>query len=291
MHKFLIVHRGALGDFILTWPAIHALREIFPDLLFVGVGRLEYMRLAIKLGLLDSCYHAESSGMIKFFAGLSIPFEFDSLKGAVLWLSQGEGLVNFLKNAYSVPVVLIPPFPSKQMHVGMYHYLAVQSHFPIKARDTLVPYFPLELKNRDYALIHPGSGSPAKNYDLWLYQELAEELRRTGYTEIYFVLGPVEDRATERSLAGENVKRLEDLEALAKLQAKASLYIGNDSGASHLAGVLGTATIVLYKITDPKIWGVLGQKVTNLKAQNEDQALRRIRECLKKSVSTIAYSR
>ena len=135
-------------------------------------------------------------------------------------------------------------------------------------------------------MIHPGSGSPAKNYHPQFYRDLAVELRHWGIPEVRFVLGPAEaeDRRMIQYLAGDmhgvKIELPEDVEALARLQAGASLYIGNDSGASHLAGVLGTTTIALYKVTDPDVWGVMGCRVTNLKALNEDSALQQVRECL-----------
>jgi heptosyltransferase-3 len=68
---------------------------------------------------------------------------------------------------------------------------------------------------------------------------------------------------------------------LADLLSRASLYIGNDSGVSHLAGFLGITTIALYKTTDSKIWGVSGKKVTHISADDEKSALRKIKECLR----------
>jgi ADP-heptose:LPS heptosyltransferase len=188
------------------------------------------------------------------------------------------------------------------MHVGLYHWQAVRSwfpsHFPLEISDPdghdhqspdlrSFCLFP-DVRRGEYALIHPGSGSPAKNYQLRFYRDLADDLRHRGYPEVRFVLGPVEaeDGHMVRYLAegtpGVKIEVPEDVEALARLQAGASLYIGNDSGASHLAGVLGTATIALYKITDPEVWGVMGRRVKNIRAGNEDSALRQIREYLGK---------
>lgn len=296
MDQFLICHRGALGDFVLTWPALYTLKRSLPNLRFMGAGRTEYMRLAIGLGLLDSCCSAESSEMVDFFSGQCIPPMLGSSKGAIqgaiLWLAEGQAVADLLKKSgASLPVALIHPFPRKRMHVGMYHFLAVRSyfpsHFPIEAPDLQVtdlrsPCFSLGVRRGEYALIHPGSGSTAKNYHPQVYRDLADELRHWGYPEVRFVLGPAdaEDRRMAQYLAGERIEIPEDVEALARLQAGASLYIGNDSGASHLAGVLGTPTIALYKITDPEVWGVMGRSVTNLKARNEDSALQQIRECL-----------
>lgn len=276
----LICHRGALGDFILTWPALYALREILPDLHFLGVGRPEYMRLAVKLGLLDSSRDAELSGMIDFFPGRSLPAELGVPKGAILWLSEGEIVADLLKKSAFLPVVLIPPFPSKRMHVGLYHYRAVQSHFPIKASYPGSIHFPLRVKRGPYALIHPGSGSPSKNYHVQFYLKLAQILRESNYPDVRFILGPAEDEQMVRRLAGEKVGRPKDVVALAQVLAGASLYIGNDSGASHLSGILGTPTIALYKRTDPKVWGVVGRRVVNLQSKDENTALAKIKKCL-----------
>jgi len=281
MNQFLICHRGALGDFILTWPALQALRQILPGFHFCGLGRPEYMRLAMTLGLLDSCHHAESSEMVQFFSGRSIPPRLGSPLGAILWLAEGRAAAELLTKSASLPVALIPPFPSNQMHVGIYHWLAVTSHFPIESSPALFPCFPLNVKRGTYALIHPGSGSPGKNYHPQFYLALADELRKRGFPEVRFILGPAEERQLIHYLAGEKIEQPSDVEALARLQAGASLYIGNDSGVSHLSGVLGTPTIALYKVTDPQVWGVLGRTVTHLKARNEDLAWDGIRECLR----------
>ena len=112
-NAFLICHRGALGDFILTWPTLHALKKILPQYQFLGIGRPEYMRLAIRLGLLDSCLHMESVEMLGFFSGKNIPPEIGSPQGGILWLSQGQEAAGLLQKTASLPVVLIKPFPPK----------------------------------------------------------------------------------------------------------------------------------------------------------------------------------
>ena len=70
--------------------------------------------------------------------------------------------------------------------------------------------------------------------------------------------------------------RTEVIERLANLLADTSLYIGNDSGVSHFAGILGVPAIVFYKITDPEVWGALGRNVAHIKASNEKSALNSI---------------
>ena len=73
MKPFIICHRGALGDFLLTWPALQCLREHLRGHHFLGIGRPEYMGLAKAFGLLDSSLDMEGTGMLRFFSGTLIP--------------------------------------------------------------------------------------------------------------------------------------------------------------------------------------------------------------------------
>ena len=282
MKTFLICHRGALGDFILTWPALYCLREVLPHCQFLGIGRPEHMLLAIRYGLLDTYLDNESAGLLGFFCGERIPDEIGSPQGAILWLTDGQDTVDILRQSASLPVVCIPPFPQTEIHLAQYYCSVIQSHYAISIPEDLSDCFPARIAEGLNALIHPGSGSFKKNYNPLFYRELANVLRRSGYHKVGFIFGPVEEEKMNRAdFTGEWIERPKDVKALAYLLSHASLYIGNDSGVSHLAGFVGTQTIVLYKATDPKIWGALGRNVTHISTDEEESALRMIQECLK----------
>jgi ADP-heptose:LPS heptosyltransferase len=51
-----------------------------------------------------------------------------------------------------------------------------------------------------------------------------------------------------------------------------SLYLGNDSGITHLAAACNTPTIALFGPTDPNIWGPQGPKVTVVPWQSKSSA-------------------
>jgi ADP-heptose:LPS heptosyltransferase len=281
MKSFLICHRGALGDFILTWPSLFCLRKALPHHQFIGIGRTEYMRLAISFGLLNTYIDKESARLLDFFCGNSIPEEIGSPHGAVLWLTEGQKVVDLLKKSASLPVVSITPFPDEQTHLAQYYCSVIQSHFPITVPQELSDCFPTKRTEGKYALIHPGSGSPGKNYSPQFYHILKDELTRLGYSKISFIFGPVEDeKLNAEDFTKERIERPQDVEVLAGLLSGASLYIGNDSGVSHLSGFVGTPTIVLYKTTDPKKWGVLGKKVVHISDANEESTMRKIQGCL-----------
>ena len=54
---------------------------------------------------------------------------------------------------------------------------------------------------------------------------------------------------------------------VAAVLARATLYLGNDSGVSHLAGAVGAQGVVLYGPTDPRRWGPLGERLVVLRAR------------------------
>ena len=281
MKTFLICHRGALGDFILTWPALYCLKEALPHYQFLGIGRPEYMQLAISYGLINTYLDNESADLLDLFCGERIPEEVGSPEGAILWLTDGQNTVEILRQSASLPIVCIPPFPQTEIHLAQYYCSAIQSHFAIKIPQNLSDCFPARATEEQYALIHPGSGSFKKNYSPLMYRELANILRQSGYPKVGFVFGPVEEeKMNKEDFTGEWIESPKDVMVLADLLSRASLYVGNDSGVSHLAGFTGTQTIVLYKTTDPKTWGVLGKKVTHIPADDENSALHNIQEYL-----------
>ncbi|HBC86785.1 MAG TPA: hypothetical protein DCZ94_07520 [Lentisphaeria bacterium] len=305
---FLICHRGALGNFILSWPAILLLKKHFPEYKFVGLGRPDYMKLAVKLGIMDECHDAESAKMQNFFENGVIPEELGKPGKGVLWLKDARTTVELLKKNSGCDFAPIEPFPSEKLHVAKYHLREVLNYFKIDLSKgggfsnppkanlngglesppsvgfipdplTLIPepYFPA--KNTIY--VHPGSGSSKKNYSPAFYLEAAKYAKDHFKTDVKFILGPVEiENGSTKFFPPEKILTPENSSSLADILSETKLFIGNDSGVSHLAGFLGVPTIVLYKETDPEIWGVVGRKTAYLINPLEIPLLRNLKDFL-----------
>src|SRR5204863_7452349 len=97
----------------------------------------------------------------------------------------------------------------------------------------------------DYAVIHPFSASARKNWPLEKFRSLAQKLERV--MPVNWCSGP-----EDPPLAG--AVRIADLYELACWLARARLYIGNDSGITHLAAAAGTPVLALFGQTDPEVW-------------------------------------
>lgn len=111
------------------------------------------------------------------------------------------------------------------------------------------PQLPFRAPSAGYAVIHPFSGSPAKNWPLGRFRAVAERL--AGQMPVYWCAGPEEELA--------DAVRFPDLRGLARWIAAAAVYIGNDSGISHLAAACGVPVIALFGPTDPRVWAPRGR--------------------------------
>jgi heptosyltransferase-3 len=63
--------------------------------------------------------------------------------------------------------------------------------------------------------------------------------------------------------------RIDNLYELACWLARGRLYIGNDSGITHLAAAAGTPVLAIFGPTDPEIWAPRGPHVRVVKAMME----------------------
>ncbi|MDX2198217.1 MAG: glycosyltransferase family 9 protein [Phycisphaerae bacterium] len=117
-------------------------------------------------------------------------------------------------------------------------------------------------------LIHPGSGGIAKCWPLANFLNLAASFAADGRT-VAFILGPAEaERWPAEKIAeirrNHDLIQPADIHELASQLAAAPLYIGNDSGPTHLAAALGTPTLALFGPTRAARWRPLGRAVETL---------------------------
>jgi hypothetical protein len=113
-----------------------------------------------------------------------------------------------------------------------------------------------------FLALHPGSGSPAKN---WPNERFAEAARRlSGGRSWLLVLGPAEEEAA--AWPGAVVAREWPLRPLGAALSRAGLVLGNDSGVAHLAAASGAPTITLFGPTDPALWAPVGRSVAAMRA-------------------------
>jgi glycosyl transferase family 9 (putative heptosyltransferase) len=117
-----------------------------------------------------------------------------------------------------------------------------------------------------FLAVHPGSGSPRKN---WPGERFAAVLdSRAPQRPWLLVEGPADADAAAplAQRPGAVVARGLGVRALGAVLAGAGLFIGHDSGVSHLAAAWGAPTLALFGPTDPAIWAPVGPRVRVLRA-------------------------
>lgn len=144
----------------------------------------------------------------------------------------------------------LPPVGGDQ-HVTDFY--AESAGAPAGLRASLsIPHEP----KRRSAVIQPFSGGRKKNWPLERFQQLAAKLA----VPVQWIAGP------EEELPG--AMRMDNLWQLAKHMASAAVYIGNDSGITHLAAATGVPVVALFGATDARVWAPRGDNVTVVQGES-----------------------
>jgi hypothetical protein len=162
--------------------------------------------------------------------------------------------------AVRVPFRLLPALPPEGCGVHAADYYLAQ----VGGDAGGVPRLPYRASPGGYAVIHPFSGSEKKNWPLALFREVYSAL--SARMPVYWCAGP------EEALDG--AVRFEDLGGLAEWLAGASLYVGNDSGITHLAAACGVPVVAIFGRTDPRVWGPRGDVTVVERPSGADEVLR-----------------
>jgi ADP-heptose:LPS heptosyltransferase len=101
-----------------------------------------------------------------------------------------------------------------------------------------------------WLVVHPGAGSAAKCWPAEAYARVITTLAARARMNVCVHVGPADAAAGAalRRHLGDGVAWLVEppLPALAGVLAEAALFVGNDSGVSHLAAALGVPCLALF---------------------------------------------
>ena len=274
--KFLIIHQGALGDFILTFPALIRLRK-YCDAIDVlcqsGIGKL-----VKALGLVEKWYPLEAAYVASLFSD-RIDLKIKTLLAPyanIILFTLSDQLEQTIRHLTSVPACRISPKPPEYVRTHLTEFVLKNliNCGLIKSSDAVLDDIPLpnlrgQPKSRDRILLHPGAGSKRKRWPISNFLEVEAILKADGLKP-EFILGPAEEDLVD-ALTGMNrtVHILTDLTELAALLKSAGGYIGNDSGASHLAAFVGLPATVIFGPADPKRWTPVGRAVEIVRPEME----------------------
>jgi len=288
MNRILVIRGGAIGDFILTLPALKALREAYPH---AHLEILGYKHIAV---LAENRFYAQAVRSIEY-GPLSSFFAKDSKLSAELadYFASFDLIISYLydpdgifeNNLRRCGVENLIHGPAK---VGHHDHAARQLARPLeelglRVDDLAARIFPsqadviavekfLGQSPKPIVVFHPASGSERKNWPLEKWIDLRNHLLGSDDFHGSFILASGEadeDRVRQLQTVWRNdhvqVARNLPLPQLAALFGHA-MFVGHDSGISHLAAAAGAKCVLLFGPTDPAVWAPMNKNVKVLSA-------------------------
>lgn len=290
--RLLVIKACCIGDAVMTTPALAALRATYPFArIDVAVGRWtrvvyeHYPRIDRVLdlgGMIGGCRPP-----IKHFLGLARRIADQRYDGAIVmersfWFSLLVALANIPVRVgfdsmgrgytHTIPVNV----DGMRHEIERYNELAIAAGArrpgnemkfepSASAQNTAIQIITSHaLGDRPFALIHPGGGSnpgmqlQSKRWPVERFAQIAHRLNQAD-RDVLAVWGPGEG-ALGRSLCEAGARSVGEvsLPILGALAARSSVYLGNDTGPSHIAAASGARTVVVFGPTDERRYGPFG---------------------------------
>lgn len=276
--RFLILRGGAIGDFIATLPVLQALRAQWPAATIEIWGYPHIAELAVAAGLAQAVVSLDRAEMARFFVpepkftpaqvaairSFDVVFNYLHDPGAQvrdnLLLAGAKQVVSgspIVAGGPAVPFLLAPLQSLAIYEPDLVPALDLPADLRAQGRRRLLAR---GLRGKPFA-VHPGSGSPAKNWPVARYAEIIRRLRQAG-REVVAIVGEADE--SEAAALGRDLPELAVLAQLSLLELAATLaecgaFLGNDSGIAHLAAAVGLPAVVLFGPSDAQTWAPRGR--------------------------------
>jgi heptosyltransferase-2 len=294
LKRILVIRGGAIGDFILTLPALAALREAYPNAEIEILGYKHIAALAEDRFYAQRVRSIESGLLSRFFAkDAHLPAELAT------YFAEFDLIVSYLYDPDQIFETNLRRSGAQEVVCGP---AKIENSSPA-SRQLARPIEELGLPISDFApklypsnedrqrareflagleapmvAFHPGSGSHEKNWSLQNWIELGNHLLRNFDGSLLIISGEAdEDHIGQLESIWQNPRvrfakhlPLPDLAAL----LENTIFVGHDSGISHLAAAAGAKCVLLFGPTDPSVWAPLNENARVIRAPNGD--LRRL---------------
>ena len=301
--RVLVIFPGALGDLMCLMPALAAISRRHPGASIELMARFELAQLVTSRTVVSRAHSIDAREVGALFAE-------SSAESARQFFADFDRVYSFF--ASDVPrfrarlatatdaVVSFHPFRpggENDGHVSDAYLRAIDAAVPPRSAQLEPTADDLAAAARAIAesncgrssplVIFPGSGSPAKNWPPEKFAALASML--TNRASVVVILGPAE-AALEPTFREAHVPVLKnlDLPTIAAIARRASAFVGNDSGVSHLAAAVGASGVAIFGLTDPARWRPRGSgSITVLRREPIDSiAVREVAGALSKFVAS-----
>lgn len=288
MKHILIVHQGAIGDFILSLPALEAIHRFYPEAGFKFIGYPEILEIIQARPYVKDVLDCSAANWAPLYdsggtlaaTDLELLLPVDSV--FVFGRSSSQIMADNLARNLGKPSHRLDPFPEAKLQVTVANYQGGQLEglgIPVvpPAEAIIAPSQQDVLEASDFVsrklspgdrlvLLHPGSGGKNKLWTPTGWLSIIHQLSAQADLRFALLQGPADTQIVQHLRSQLNSDSLIQVKSwrlgkLAALMSNSALFVGNDSGITHLAAACGAPTIALFGHTDPLIWGPRGAKV------------------------------
>jgi heptosyltransferase-3 len=271
--RVLVARAGALGDILLLRRAVVALRRVGHEPIVLAPRETATALVGPGESEVRSALHFDGAWLAEALAGSTRAL--DALDGidAALAITRSQPLVDVLSRQIG-RVLVQDPLPSGK-HASHW-YADGLADLCCQTQSDVPPDLEATAEERESAsalsfalgdsflAVHPGSGSSTKNWPEESFGEAIDEL--AGNKPWLLIRGPAEETIGSQLERRANAVALSccPTRTLGEILRRARLYVGNDSGISHLAAAWGAPTLTLFGPTDPRLWSPVGRQAREI---------------------------
>ncbi|HJY80326.1 MAG TPA: glycosyltransferase family 9 protein [Candidatus Binatia bacterium] len=280
--RTLVLFPGSLGDFLCLLPALMELAGSTPDGVVEVVARGELLGMIQRLPFVCQAFSLDSGIFAQLFSPLGasaeqgLRFSFP-VSEIFSWFGHAHPEVRMNLNRIAPGRIRSFAFFTGQedCHASAYYLRCVGTKelrgpsllLGEEERQWLDRYWRLHdwPPSSRVLIIHPGSGGQKKRWATEGFVQICHWWQQQKKGKVLILLGPAEEEEAESwRQTGGQIERNLSLLQVAALLSRADLYLGNDSGISHLAGAVGVRGVVLFGPTRPQQWRPLGGSLSVL---------------------------
>jgi lipopolysaccharide heptosyltransferase III len=289
--NLLIVHPGALGDGLLALPALRVLQITFPGHRLIWFGHKELGDVLVDAREVHQSYSFDRLEFLAYRGKndsnqenfLSILRRCDRALGWLedtdgIWRSwlKAAGIQNCIFRSPHDPTLLNNHMVDRYVEILQPWARTTQVLCDIETNVSPARHLALPKSSSERVscpikepliVLHAGSGSRYKCASPVLWASIVNGLMMANPKRKICLVGGPADIDSLRNLQG-LLAHLEyailtgmDLLQVAQYLQHAQLFIGHDSGLSHLAASLGIPSVLLFGPTDPAKWAPRGNQV------------------------------
>ena len=282
VNRVLVIRLRSIGDTVLSTPSLIALRRFLPDaqidilledwvapvlmgfdevdtLIPVGTGLVQRLKTALRLSSnrYDVVFNLHGGPTSRFFTTWA------SKKHSVGYLEYPRGASYFHAFPPASRFWNRERTHSAEQQLALLGYAGVPVDDRPKSKLVVMPEASYQVTIKlpenfgEFALLHPASAFATKEWEVGNFARVADYLAALGIKTIA-VASPGEIDKLKALEAHSKVPILTfsdmPLPEITALAAKATLFVGNDSGIAHIAAAVNTPTVVIFGSSNRNHW-------------------------------------